>query len=183
MRPKVFCVGFHKTGTKSLAAALRLLGYRVTGPNWTNEADIATTAYSRAMAVVDQFDAFQDNPWPLFYRELDAHYPESKFILTTRDVNHWIASVRRYFAGGSSPMREWIYGAGNPEGHEDTYFARYTQHNADVRAHFSGRPSDFLEMDLERGDEWIDLCGFLGHAIPAAPFPTANLGGTRYGTG
>ena len=96
MRPKVFCVGFHKTGTKTLAAALRLLGYRVTGPNWTKEVDIATTASSRAMALVDQFDAFQDNPWPLLYRELDTRCPESKFILTTRDADRWITSVSRY---------------------------------------------------------------------------------------
>ena len=26
---KVFCIGFHKMGTKSLAAALKMLGYRV----------------------------------------------------------------------------------------------------------------------------------------------------------
>ena len=30
---KVFCVGFHKTGTKSLGAALTALGYRVIGPS------------------------------------------------------------------------------------------------------------------------------------------------------
>ena len=32
LKPKVFCIGFHKTGTKSLRKALATLGYRVTGP-------------------------------------------------------------------------------------------------------------------------------------------------------
>ena len=30
---KIFCIGFHKTGTKSLGLALGILGYKVTGPN------------------------------------------------------------------------------------------------------------------------------------------------------
>lgn len=180
---KVFCVGFHKTGTKSLAEALRILGYRVTGPNWTIEPDVATTALSRALAIVDHFDAFQDNPWPILFRELDDRYPGSKFILTLRDTDEWLASVSRYFAGGTSPMREWIYGFGNPEGHEDAYAHRYTKHNADVVAHFSGRPADLFVMNLTHGDNWPGLCEFLGRDIPSCDFPATNRGGARYPSG
>lgn len=183
MRSKIFCVGFHKTGTKSLAAALRVLGYRVTGPNWTTDPDIATTALSRAITLIDRFDAFQDNPWPVLFRELDEQCPGSRFILTVRDADDWIASVSRYFAGGSSPMREWIYGHGNPDGHEAAYVRRYEQHNRDVSSHFASRPGDLLVMDLARGDGWQKLCKFLGGPAPNAPFPTANRGGSRYMTG
>jgi UDP-N-acetylmuramate-alanine ligase len=41
METKVFCIGFHKTGTTSLAVALKTLGYRVTGPNGVHDPDIA----------------------------------------------------------------------------------------------------------------------------------------------
>ena len=62
MTPKVFCIGFHKTGTTSLAVALRQLGYRVTGHNGVSDADIAEKVYEMAYGLVEQYDAFQDNP-------------------------------------------------------------------------------------------------------------------------
>ncbi len=36
-RGKIFCVGFQKTGTSTLARALQLLGYSVTGPNFVSD--------------------------------------------------------------------------------------------------------------------------------------------------
>src|SRR4030095_11714834 len=78
MRAKVFCIGFHKTGTTSLAFALQRLGYRVTGPNGVNDPDIAKNVYAMAYALVERYDAFQDNPWPIIYEDLDKRYPGSK---------------------------------------------------------------------------------------------------------
>ena len=66
-RPKVFCVGFHKTGTKSLGAALATLGYRVAGPRGTLDPQIATNALPLALRLAGDFDAFQDNPWPILF--------------------------------------------------------------------------------------------------------------------
>ncbi|MYB38984.1 MAG: hypothetical protein F4Y26_16695 [Gammaproteobacteria bacterium] len=42
--PKVFEIGFDKTGTKSLGAALGILGYRVCGPVGAKDPDIAPKA-------------------------------------------------------------------------------------------------------------------------------------------
>ncbi len=42
MKQKVFCIGFHKTGTSSLALALKTLGYRVAGAAGRHDPDIAT---------------------------------------------------------------------------------------------------------------------------------------------
>jgi len=69
---KVFCIGFHKTGTTSLNVALNTLGYRVTGPNGVNDPDIAKNVLRMADDLVKRYDAFQDNPWPIIYKELDA---------------------------------------------------------------------------------------------------------------
>ena len=81
-KAKVFCIGFHKTGTTSLELALKKLGYRVTGSFGTKDPDIAEKVHEMAYAMVPEYDAFEDNPWPILYRELDERFPGSKFILT-----------------------------------------------------------------------------------------------------
>src|SRR5438309_7687244 len=114
MKTKVFGIGFHKTGTTSLAKALSYLGYRVTGPNGVNNPDITREVYNMAFDLAKRFDAFQDNPWPILYKELDERFPGSKFVLTVRSTSDWIKSVVNHFAEEETPMREWIYGVGRP---------------------------------------------------------------------
>ena len=176
MKPKVFCIGFHKTGTTSLGRALTRLGYRVTGSFGTKDPDIVAKVHALAYAKVRQYDAFQDNPWPVLYRELDAQFPGSKFILTRRPSDAWIRSQVRDFARTETPMRRWIYGedAGHPEGNESTYIARYERHNREVLEYFKDRPHDLLVIDLPNDDGWTRLCAFLGVPVPAEPFPHAN---------
>jgi len=174
MMAKVFCVGFHKTGTKTIAAALQQLGYRVMGPLGTTNRDIGRVALELAEEIVGRYDAFQDNPWPILYRELDQRYPGSRFILTLRDPRDWIRSQVAYFGEKESPMRAWIYGFGSPVGHEDTYLQRFTDHNREVLAYFADRPDDLLAMDFSRGDGWEALCRFLGREAPDEAFPHMN---------
>jgi len=176
MNAKVFCIGSHKTGTTSLEAALRKLGYRVTGSFGTKDPAIADKVYEMAYALVDSYDAFQDNPWPILYRELDQRFPGSKFILTRRPAEAWIRSMVKDFASTETPMRRWIYGeeAGCPKGNEETYVARYERHNKEVLEYFADRPSDLLVIDLPNDHGWNKLCPFLGHDIPNRPFPHAN---------
>ncbi len=176
-RPKVFCIGFHRTGTKSLATALESLGYRVTGPNGARDPNIANNALALVLGLAGEFDALNDNPTTLLYKELDAAFPGSRFILTTRSTDAWLASAVRYFGTDQTPMREWIYGHGSPVGFESVYRKRYESHNAEVAAHFEGRP-DLLVLDFERGDGWPELCAFLGEDVPTAPFPHTNRSGT-----
>jgi len=175
-KPKVFCIGFHKTGTSSLGIALEKLGYRVKGSFGTKDPDIADKIRDMAWALVEQYDAFQDNPWPILYRELDERYPGSRFVMTIRSPESWIRSQVNDFGLAETPMRRYIYGddAGCPEGNEDTYVARYERHNREVLEYFEGRPGDLCVMDLPGGDGWQKLCDFLGHEAPDEPFPRAN---------
>ncbi len=174
MTPKIFCIGFHKTGTKSLAAALTYLGYRVTGPNGTRDPDIADNVYKMTRELVGAYDAFQDNPWPVLYRELDLDYPNSKFILTIRDSDNWIRSCVRHFGRNKTPMRKWIYGEGCPKGHETIYRERFENHNAEVIQYFQNRSDEFMILDFSKGDGWEKLCAFLEKEVPPTPFPHAN---------
>jgi len=174
MKAKVFCIGFHKTGTTSLRLALEMLDYKVTGPNGTKDPDIADKVYAMADELVARNDAFQDNPWPVLYRYLDEKYPGSKFIMTIRSPESWIASQVKDFGLTETPMRRWIYGVGCPEGNEDVYVARYERHNREVLEYFADRPDDLLILELPKGHGWPELCGFLGVDIPEKPFPHAN---------
>ncbi|NNF44951.1 MAG: hypothetical protein HKO59_12010 [Phycisphaerales bacterium] len=174
MRPKVFGIGFHKTGTSSLAAALRLLGYRVTGPNGVHLKRLPDRIQQHAFELVPRFDAFQDNPWPILFRELDERFPGSRFVLTVREPARWFESVERHFGTASTPMREWIYGVGAPAGQASLYRQRYERHNEAVAAHFANRPNDLLVLRITDGEGWETLCPFLGMDAPDAEFPHAN---------
>jgi hypothetical protein len=176
-KPKVFCIGFHKTGTTSMEKALKLLGYRVTGGNWVRDPDVAKVALKRALKLVPQYDAFQDNPWPMLYKEMDKTFPGSKFILTVRDPQKWVASVAKNFGTDITPMREWLYGEGRgfPKGNEAVYVERFERHNHEVLNYFSDREQDLLVMNVTEGDGWEKLCPFLGLVVPGVPFPRANV--------
>ena len=174
MEPKVFCIGFHKTGTKSLASALRTLGYRVTGPNGVHDPNIAKNVYTMAFDLVEQFDAFQDNPWPIIYKEVDRKYPGSKFVLSLRNSDLWIKSQVRHFGSSETPMRKWIYGVGCPAGNEKLYIRRFEAHNEGALGYFKHRPNDLLVISLADGDSWEKLGPFLGKETPRIPFPHAN---------
>ena len=171
---KVFCIGFHKTGTTSLGAALSLLGFRVCGPVGVHDASIADRAQALAKDRLPHFDAFQDNPWPVLYPFLDRECPGSKFILTIRDPDAWVASACRHFGSDDTPMRTWIYGVGHPVGHEQTYKRVYLAHNEAVLRYFAKRGKDLLVMNITEGDGWWELCDFLNVATPNEPFPKLN---------
>ncbi len=171
---KIFCIGFHKTGTTSLAEALRVLGYTVTGPNFVEDKRILDQALPLALEVAQRYDAFQDNPWPLLYKEMDQAFPGSKFILTTRPTDRWIKSVVKHFGKKDTPMRQWIYGVGHPMGNEELYVKRFDGHYAEVREYFRDRPDDLLEFPLTEGAGWAELCPFLGAATPETDFPKLN---------
>jgi hypothetical protein len=173
MKPKVFCIGFHKTGTTSMGKVFRTLGYVDQGSYKTRDpefvAKLAHGDLDELFAVAERAEAFQDSPWPIFYRELDARFPGSRFILTLRDPEAWIKSAVNHFGNQrdpSSPMRELIYGVATPVGNERAYVERFRRHNDEVRAHFAGREQDLLAIDLGEGDALKAICDFLGRRKP-----------------
>lgn len=179
MKTKVFCIGFHKTGTTSLGAALANLGYRVAGAAGISDPNIEKNVLPMAYDLVEKYDAFQDNPWPIIFKELDAKYPGNKFILTVRNSESWIKSQVNHFGRNETPMRRWIYGVGCPEGNEAIYVKRFENHVEEVRRYFQDRPEDLLVLDLAKGDAWENLCPFLGVDNPGIEFPHANKADSR----
>ena len=108
---KVFGIGFHKTGTSSLGEALRILGFTPVA-NYSPELlpAIKEGDFELVRKHCESYQAFEDNPWPLIYRELDEMFPGSKFVLTLRPTESWLRSLTKHFGGSSTAMRQWIYG-------------------------------------------------------------------------
>lgn len=176
---KIFCIGFQKTGTSSLRDALSQLGYSVTGVfgRDLSLAELRASYVERGIDIASRFDAVEDMPWPLMFRELDAAFPGSKFILTVRDTDRWYRSIAGHFGSKPYHIQQLTYGddAGAPVGHEERYRSVYEAHNAAVRAYFADRPDDLLEFWLEKGHGWAELGQFLGRTdLPEGPFVHTN---------
>lgn len=183
MTQKVFCIGFHKTGTSSLAQALDRLDFRVCRrmgmlqDHLTNKnvpVQLKKGELDEIFQAVQEFDAFSDNPWPILFKELDNKFPNSKFILTTREENKWLKSVLNYFKDYETEIRAIIYGEASPIGNEELYLNRYHRHNAEVKEYFKNRSDDLLVIDLAEQKEWNELCHFLKRPIPKENFPHEN---------
>jgi len=188
-RPKVFGIGFHKTGTTTLGCALRMLGYRVQkGRAFNHPRKVAIPEpvnidklWDAVRPLLPLYGAFEDNPWPLLFRHVDQACPGAKFVFTHRAPQRWIRSASRYFAKRNNATLDLIYGSRNFRiaGSEAIAVARYEQHNTEIREYFRSRPQDILEWDLEAQPEWEPLCRFLGCPVPRCDFPHANSGKLR----
>jgi hypothetical protein len=187
---KIFGIGLAKTATSSLGKALDILGYRCIHdpyellPGFFPE-ELAD--FPVAPGVLADHDAFA-GVVGLIFRELDETCPGSRFILTVRDEDRWLKSIRGHLhpkskatrMDGEIPLQPFVRSR-MFNGHlwfedefADDYLRAYRDHNRAVMEYFRDRPDDLLVMDVEKGDSWQELCGFLGIDIPDAPFPWKN---------
>ncbi len=173
---KVFCIGFMKTGTTTLNRALSILGYRVSHNSWKWLKMICKNDWKGIQEKMDAWDAVEDNPIPLIYKELDALYPGSKFILTEREPEKWYNSVSYHVGDLSSPMHEWLFGRGKglPRNDKKHTLNVFVKHRENVIEYFKDRPDDLLIIDITKIENWDTICTFLGEEIPEAVFPHAN---------
>jgi hypothetical protein len=197
---KILGVGLSRTGTMSLTLALRRLGFTAMHYDRVRLNDVLDGSNPNPdFRRYDDIDAVTDIPSAYFYRELLEAYPESKAILTVRDVEGWWTSVSRHVnvhfpykppkmfgydsrrrTLGSAPLTDpgadnhfkmlllnCVYGS--TIALEYPYKKKYLDHNERVLREVAAER--LLVMDLTAGDGWEKLCGFLGLAVPDAPFP------------
>ena len=180
MKTKVFCIGLNKTGTTTLEKCGELLGLECASCNRSHLEDVThQRGLQNIVNTVNEFDLFQDWPYPLIYKELDQLFPGSKFILTTR-INEiaWLDSLKRHSwrTHPTQHCRKLAYGFDYPFGFEKEHLQFYKSHNEAVRNYFSNREDDFIELCWETGSGWGELCEFLGMEVPEIPFPHMRKG-------
>jgi hypothetical protein len=173
---KVVGVGLNKTGTTSLGACLQHWGFKHISVNRDAFRLYLDGKIDALLRMAEQYDSFEDWPWPLIYREIDRAFPGSKFILTRRkDAESWFRSLCDHAELHTSPFyRKPIYGYAFPHRYKEQHIRFYNEHNRAVREYFSGRPGDLLEVCWGEGHGWDELASFLGRERPAIPFPHLN---------
>lgn len=173
---KIVGIGLNRTGTTTLGQCMRHWGLRHVSCSreafdlW-REGDT-----ENLLQLIDAHDSFDDWPWPLVYKEIDARYPGTKFILTRRkDPQTWFDSLCKHAVRtGPTDFRRYIYGYDMPQDHAAEHIRYYEAHLEDVRTYFKDRPTDLLEVCWEDGDGWAELAAFLGFEAPNAALPHVN---------
>ena len=197
---KVICAGVGKTGTKSIAKALRHLGFNVF--DWEEQIfdfidhwfDVFQNgAEPDVKRVYQNADAVVDSPGNLFWDEILEAFPDCKVILSERDEDSWVKSAvnqlevldavrSRTMSILSSTMRKMdrivdssvvaLVGSRNKA---STYIfrKRYRIHNHRVKSIVP--PDKLLVYKVQQG--WKPLCDFLGCEVPTAAFPHENVKG------
>jgi len=169
---KVFCIGLPRTGTTSIHLAFQYLGFK--SIHFPKE-----LWYDIDHPITREFTAFSDTPLSLLYERLDEAFPNSLFILSTRDLEPWLKSCRWMY---KYKFKDWAFDLepaatfnkelfGVADFEQEAFTKAYHAFHEKVRSYFAGRPN-LLELNLPRETApWQKLCDFLGAETPSIPFP------------
>ena len=181
----IFNIGLNKCGTTSLASALNILGIRTLHHNFKSisnnkNRDIRLVDFWRHnlrngrrpfYGLDNSFYGFGDFFGEACFKQLDLAYPGSKFILTTRPLDEWLASRERHV---NKNLQNPKYLGGFREVNIQGWTNLYNSHISHTREYFRNRKNDFLIMDIPSGDGWDKLCQFLSLPTPSIEFPWGN---------
>lgn len=164
---KIFGIGLTRTGTTSLTEALKILGY---------SAVHCPMSYEE----IDKHDSSTDTAVAARFEFLDLLYPNSKFILTFRDLDSWIESAASEDRFESDPIwkletRSKLWGSFIFD--KEKFIKGYHEHHSKVLHYFRSRPNDFLILDLKATDKFEKLCLFLNKPRPNVDYPHLNKRG------
>jgi len=200
---KVFCIGQNKTGTTTIEAVLKSLGYKI-GDQRKGELlikDWAVRDFKNIVKLCKTADAFQDVPFSndFTYTVLDYTFPNSKFILTVRnDKDEWYESLTRFHTKlvgkGRLPTADdlkafkyrykgFVWDAMQVKyGIDETtlydykiYTDQYDMHNQRVIEYFKYRPNDLLVLNVAEENAMEKLYTFLGIPYDGEIMPHLNV--------
>lgn len=197
MSLKVVGAGFGRTGTLSLKIALERIGFgpcyhmMEVFPRPEHVARWHRLAFEQSMdwdEIFRGFHATVDWPAARWWREIAAHFPEAKVLLSVRDPEAWYKSVTdTIYQPMKSPApdgvpelvrlqsemaRKAILSETFDNRFEDKAHAIevFQKHNQAVRDAID--PARLLVFDVREG--WGPLCAFLEVPVPDEPFPRLN---------
>jgi hypothetical protein len=169
--PKIICIGAPKTGTTSFHEACVLLG--LSSITWARPEDIESGEY----------EVWGDAPFATSWRAWVVRFPETLFVLTTRDREAWWTSAlehfsrRRELSDVARAYRQAFFGkVFLDETDRDLALGVYDAHLRGVRI---DPPRRLLELPVEWPCErkWKAICAAVGCALPAEPYPHTNRRG------
>lgn len=169
MKAKIWGLGLSRTGTTTLTYVLNEVGYNhIHYPSDEQMLDFNN-------------DGCSDIPVIPVYKELDKKFPNSKFILTTRNKKNWLNSMGPYLerkrnwnqAGRQVDIRRAVYK--EPFFEYNIYSKVYDDHEKDIKEYFKNRPKDLLILNIVDGiDKPQKLFDFLGIDAEMKEFPHKN---------
>jgi hypothetical protein len=184
---KIFCIGLNKTGTTSLHDAFLKLNISSVHCNEKNGNHIKTVIKEnhekghKLLKGIEQYDAYSDWSIPStnhLFIEFDKQYPNSKFILNTRDMDGWIKSREKHVKRIKKLDKLQKKYPDNPwyNINKEAWEKEFIDHHKKVFDYFADRKNNLLIFDVTKGDGWEKLCLFLNKNIPNSTFPTSNKG-------
>lgn len=178
---KIVCVGLPKTGTTSLGYCFRRLGFKHRGYDMDLAVQVKRNQLGPAIKEAEKYEALEDWPWFLIYKELDRRFPGSKFVLTLRrDVDTYVRSLQGHHERQGIRRADFVkpywwdevFGVEPSKWDYGRSAERYERHNREVREYFADRiGTDLLIVCWENGDGWAKLSRFLNKRQPDEPFP------------
>lgn len=165
---KVFGIGLQKTGTTTLGACLAHLGHKKVTYHRRGIWHLRRGQISRLKKIMDQYDAFDDEPWAHCYEIADRLYPDAKFVLTVRkSPERWYESMCKHCDRiPFNQHRKYFFGCIMPRRHKNQILAVYNKHIETVKHYFQDRPEKLLILCWENNEGWEKLCSFTGDAVP-----------------
>lgn len=178
---KIVGVGLPKTGTTTLGYCFRRFGFKHRTFDMDLALQVKRNHLNQALKEAEKYEAFEDWPWFLIYRELDQRFPNSKFILTLRkDTATYVTSLKGHHnregirEPGFVKPHYWdeVFGVEPAQWDYQKSAQRYERHNQAVCEYFGDRINrDLLVVCWENGDGWTELSRFLNKRSPHEPFP------------
>lgn len=200
-RPKIFCIGFNKTGTTSLGYFLEQSGYKVAKqregerllPQYIDRDFKAIISYCKKSSS----EVFQDVPFslPNTFVHLDNAFPKSKFVLTLRDsADQWYRSILNFhskiynkgewptaeslkqskyiYKGWSWDLMHNVFDTSAENMYSKNEFVeKYEKHIDHVRDYFKNKEDKLIEINLSETKDFSKLCDFLNLETEHTEFP------------
>lgn len=188
MALKVIGAAFGRTGTDSMREALDILGL---GPcHHMREVNAHEDQKQMWRALVrgappdwdrlfEGYRSCVDWPSAYYWRELMAHYPSAKVVLTYRSPESWWESFAQTIMPGIQRSTEpeslgvALIGAKVFGGRFHDREHAIATYEANVRAVKDAVPEERLLVH-NLGDGWEPLCAHLDVPVPAVPYPSRN---------
>lgn len=168
--PKVFCLGFNKTGTTTLGKSFEMLGYRNCSFNEQVYHFYEAGEIDKVLEYAALYDSFDDRPWFLedMIPILDKTFPNSKFVYLKREEEAWKKSLNAWMIKvfGEYPSQY-------PNLEEALEL--YRNHEKFVLNYFKHRSEkDFIVLDVRDEKGFQKLATFLGKKTMQEAFPHHN---------